>query len=89
MTLVIVLAFVIYCGMTLITYEWSKEVASAYSWAAFHRKAYKRAEGIGMGWISFFDPEDIKPVLGIPENIKIIAYLAVGYLNEEIHCCSI
>ena len=42
-----------------------------------------RAEGIGMGWISFFDPEDIKPVLGIPENIKIIAYLAVGYLNED------
>ena len=37
--LVIVLAFIIYCGMTLVTYEWSKEVASAYSWAAFHRKA--------------------------------------------------
>ena len=35
MTLVIVLAFVIYSGMTLVTYEWSKEVASAYSWA-FH-----------------------------------------------------
>ena len=40
MTLVIVLAFIIYCGMTLVTYEWSKEVASAYSWAAFHRKAF-------------------------------------------------
>ncbi len=43
MTLVIVLAFIIYSGMTLITYEWSKEVASAYSWAAFHRKAFKKA----------------------------------------------
>lgn len=40
MVLVIVLAFIIYCGMTLVTYEWSKEVASAYSWAAFHRKAF-------------------------------------------------
>ena len=42
-----------------------------------------RAEGVGMGWISFFNPDDIKPVLGIPENIKIIAYLAVGYMKEE------
>jgi 5,6-dimethylbenzimidazole synthase len=42
-----------------------------------------RAEGIGMGWISFFDPDNIKPLLGIPENIKIIAYLAVGYLRED------
>jgi 5,6-dimethylbenzimidazole synthase len=42
-----------------------------------------RAEGIGIGWISFLDPDDIKPVLRIPENIKIIAYLAVGYLNED------
>ncbi|MEM0140138.1 MAG: APC family permease [Ferroplasma sp.] len=43
MTLVITLSFIIYAGMTFITYEWSKEVASAYSWAAFHRLAYKRA----------------------------------------------
>ncbi len=43
MTLVITLSFVIYAGMTFVTYEWSKEVASAYSWAAFHRQAYKRA----------------------------------------------
>jgi amino acid transporter len=40
--LVVLLAFSIYLGMTLITYEWSKEVSSAYSWAAFHRRAFKR-----------------------------------------------
>jgi 5,6-dimethylbenzimidazole synthase len=42
-----------------------------------------RAEGIGMGWISFFYPDNVKSVLGIPEEIKLIAYLAVGYLSEE------
>ncbi|MEM3675904.1 MAG: APC family permease [Thermoplasmataceae archaeon] len=41
--LVVTLAFVIYLGMTLIAYEWSKEVASAYSWAAYHRRGFKRA----------------------------------------------
>ena len=48
--LVVSLAFVIYLGMTLISYEWSKEVASTYSWAAYHKRAYKR---IG-GFLSFF-----------------------------------
>jgi amino acid transporter len=43
MTLVLVLSFIIYSGMTLITYEWSKEVSSAYSWAAFHRKAFNKS----------------------------------------------
>ncbi len=42
MPLVIILSFLIYAGMTVIAYEWSKEVASAYSWAAFHKKAFKR-----------------------------------------------
>lgn len=40
--LVVALSFIIYLGMTLISYEWSKEVASTYSWAAYHKRAYKR-----------------------------------------------
>jgi amino acid transporter len=47
---VLILAFLIYAGMTLITYEWSKEVASAYSWAAFHKRGFKRVGG----FFSFF-----------------------------------
>jgi len=42
---VLILAFLIYAGMTLITYEWSKEVASAYSWAAFHKRGFKKVGG--------------------------------------------
>ncbi len=41
-----------------------------------------RAENIGMGWISFFNPEDIEKILHIPENIKLIAYLTLGKLKE-------
>jgi len=47
---VLILAFLIYAGMTLITYEWSKEVASAYSWAAFHKRGFKKVGG----FFSFF-----------------------------------
>ena len=42
-----------------------------------------RAEGIGMGWISFIDPDRVKKILGIPESIKLVGYLAVGYLSED------
>ena len=42
-----------------------------------------RAEGIGMGWISFIDPYMVKKILGIPESIKLVGYLAVGYLSED------
>ena len=42
-----------------------------------------RAEGIGMGWISFIDPDRVKKILGIPESIKLVGYLAVGYLSDD------
>ena len=59
------------------TSEYSVVLAIENIWLA------ARAEGVGVGWISFLNPEDIRPVLGIPENIKIIAYLAVCYLKED------
>jgi 5,6-dimethylbenzimidazole synthase len=42
-----------------------------------------RSEGIGMGWISFIDPNIVKKILNIPENIKLVGYFAIGYLTEE------
>lgn len=41
-----------------------------------------RAEGIGMGWVSIFKPEQMKALLGIPADVEIIAYLCLGYVNE-------
>lgn len=41
-----------------------------------------RAEGVGVGWVSIFDPEDLKPLLGLPESAAVVAYLCVGYVDE-------
>ncbi|MFC0284285.1 5,6-dimethylbenzimidazole synthase [Camelimonas abortus] len=41
-----------------------------------------RAEGLGVGWVSIFDPEELKPLLGIPRDIVVMAWLCVGYVDE-------
>ncbi|WP_245472018.1 5,6-dimethylbenzimidazole synthase [Rhizobium jaguaris] len=41
-----------------------------------------RAEGVGVGWVSIFHEEAIKSILGIPEHVKIVAWLCVGYVDE-------
>jgi 5,6-dimethylbenzimidazole synthase len=40
-----------------------------------------RAEGVGVGWVSIFDPADLQRLLDIPEGVEIIAYLCVGYVE--------
>jgi len=41
-----------------------------------------RAEGIGVGWVSIFDPVKLREVLGIPSHVIPVAYLCVGYVSE-------
>ena len=41
-----------------------------------------RAEGIGVGWVSIFRQTDLRELLGVPENIEVVAYLCVGYVSE-------
>lgn len=41
-----------------------------------------RAEGIGVGWVSIFEPEDVKPLLGLPDRIAVVAYLCVGTVDR-------
>lgn len=41
-----------------------------------------RAEGLGVGWVSIFDTEDLKPLLGIPKDIAVMAWLCIGYVDE-------
>lgn len=41
-----------------------------------------RAEGVGVGWVSIFDPVLVKHELGIPDNIELVAYLCIGYPEE-------
>jgi nicotinate-nucleotide--dimethylbenzimidazole phosphoribosyltransferase len=41
-----------------------------------------RAEGLGVGWVSFFDEQEMVRELGLPEHLDVVAYLCVGYVNE-------
>jgi 5,6-dimethylbenzimidazole synthase len=41
-----------------------------------------RAEGIGMGWVSIFDPEKLANLLDMPAGAKPIAILCLGYVNS-------
>ncbi|MGV9574807.1 5,6-dimethylbenzimidazole synthase, partial [Streptomyces nigra] len=34
-----------------------------------------RAEGLGVGWVSFFDEREMVRALGLPEHLEVIAYL--------------
>ncbi|GCD93870.1 nicotinate-nucleotide--dimethylbenzimidazole phosphoribosyltransferase [Embleya hyalina] len=40
-----------------------------------------RAEGLGVGWVSFFDERELATALGLPEHIDVVAYLCVGYVD--------
>lgn len=42
-----------------------------------------RARGLGVGWVSIIDPLQIAKSLDAPEAWKLIAYLCVGFPEEE------
>jgi 5,6-dimethylbenzimidazole synthase len=42
-----------------------------------------RARGLGVGWVSILDPERLVADLGVPASYKLIAYLCVGFPEEE------
>ncbi len=41
-----------------------------------------RAEGLGVGWVSIVNEEEMKDALGIPDHIVPVAYLCVGYVSH-------
>lgn len=42
-----------------------------------------RAYGIGLGVVSILDPEEVKGALDVPETWDLVAYLCLGYPEEE------
>ncbi|MBF6086717.1 5,6-dimethylbenzimidazole synthase [Nocardia cyriacigeorgica] len=40
------------------------------------------AEGIGVGWVSFYEPEFLAELIGIPAGIRPVAWLCVGPVHE-------
>jgi 5,6-dimethylbenzimidazole synthase len=41
-----------------------------------------RAEGLGMGWVSLFDPDALAALLNMPTGSRPIAILCLGYVSE-------
>lgn len=41
-----------------------------------------RAEGIGMGWVSMFEPKALKTLLQMPEDSQPLAILCLGHVDE-------
>ena len=42
-----------------------------------------RARGLGMGWVSILDPDKIAEILEVETSWKLIAYLCIGYPQEQ------
>ncbi|WP_444960872.1 nicotinate-nucleotide--dimethylbenzimidazole phosphoribosyltransferase [Nocardiopsis sp. M1B1] len=41
-----------------------------------------RAEGLGVGWLTFVDERDVARALELPAHLDLAAYLCVGYVEE-------
>lgn len=41
-----------------------------------------RAEGLGMGWVSLFEPQALGELLGLPAGAKAVAILCLGPVTE-------
>jgi nicotinate-nucleotide--dimethylbenzimidazole phosphoribosyltransferase len=57
------------------TAEFSSVLAVANLWLA------ARAEGLGVGWVSFFDERELAAELGLPAYLQVIAYLCIGFVT--------
>lgn len=42
-----------------------------------------RVCGLGLGWVSILDPEEVKKTLSVPNDWSLVAYLCLGYPEEE------
>jgi 5,6-dimethylbenzimidazole synthase len=42
-----------------------------------------RAAGIGMGWVSILDPQQVGEILDVPSAWKLIGYFCLGYPAQE------
>jgi nicotinate-nucleotide--dimethylbenzimidazole phosphoribosyltransferase len=56
------------------TAAYSSVLAVANLWLA------ARAEGLGVGWVSFFDERELAAELRLPSHVQVSAYLCVGYV---------
>lgn len=41
-----------------------------------------RAEGLGLGWVSIFDPDEVRGILRMPAGAKPVAILCLGHVAQ-------
>uniref|UniRef100_UPI0038CD4B01 5,6-dimethylbenzimidazole synthase n=1 Tax=Asaia prunellae TaxID=610245 RepID=UPI0038CD4B01 len=59
------------------TVQWSAVMAIHSFWLA------AQSHNIGLGWVSILDPEHMRLLLDVPPEWRFMAYLCVGYPEEE------
>ena len=42
-----------------------------------------RGQGLGVGWVTLFEPADLHALLGIPDGVETLGWLCVGYPDER------
>jgi len=58
--------------------SWSVDVTIALE----HLMLQAQEEGLGTCWIGSFEEEEVKAILNIPENVKVLALTPLGYPDE-------
>ncbi|MGY2080688.1 5,6-dimethylbenzimidazole synthase [Modestobacter sp. SYSU DS0657] len=56
---------------------WSCATAIQNLWLA------ARAEGLGLGWVTLFRPEELGELLGLPEGVVTLGWLCLGWPDER------
>lgn len=82
-------ADVIICGCSLEKIAWGRMGGYMSSFAVDlaiamdHMILAAASEGLGTCWIGAFDEKEVKKVLGVPPEVRIVALTPVGYPAEE------
>ena len=42
-----------------------------------------RAHGLGMGWVTLFEPDELKALLGLPDGVVTLGWLCLGWPDER------
>lgn len=56
---------------------WSCACAIQNLWLA------ARAEGLGVGWVTLFDPAELEALVGVPEGVVTLGWLCLGWPDER------
>ena len=57
---------------------WSCACAIENMWLA------ARAVGLGLGWVTLFQPEELAELLGLPDGVETLGWLCLGWPDERL-----